>query len=78
MLNLGFIYGGAFGSASGWMYGTLQGPFVSETVHALSSIVNFVAHTDPSTYLTDNAILTVFGMFIGACAGSLYSGRTAD
>jgi hypothetical protein len=78
MLNLGFFYGGAFGSASGWLYGTLHGPYVSESVALIDSMVHTVTRVNPASFLADHAILAAFGLVIGACAGSLYSGRTMD
>lgn len=79
MLNLGFFYGGAFGSASGWLYGTLHGPYVSESVHVINTMVSMVtlSRVQPTSFLADHAILALFGLLIGACAGNLYSGRTA-
>jgi hypothetical protein len=78
MLNLGFIYGGCFGSASGWMYAALQLPYVTESVGLINDMCFLVTRTHPATHFTDHAILAAFGLVIGACAGSLYSGRSAD
>ena len=76
MLNIGAVYGAATGGLSGWVYGTLHGPYMQETLDLINVTVGTFIGQNPTSIVGQVGVLVSTGVLLGACVGTAIVGRT--
>lgn len=77
MLNAGALVGAMTGGCGSWLYGACGGMYADDAVRFIDTVVGDLSGLDLKNMLGDLGLLSLTGVLLGACIGTVVLGRSS-